>query len=273
MTDLIMVGLLATDLPTTSLCNVQNNFQNYLLHGQIDIQPSIIGTEKVPVVTRLAIYRDAYQARLLESLASNYPALKTYLGFEEFQKIGCAYTNAHPSLYRSIRWFGNELTNYLTHYYDNQYPYLAELAEFEWKMTLAFDAADTDVVKLEQMAVIPADTWANMRFTPHPSLQRMNFFWNVSSIWQSIMAEEEPESPVRNSAPTPWILWRNDYINRFYALSDDESWAIDGMKRGLTFGELCEGLCSFVSEEEVGMRAATLLKNWIQSGLLSEIRF
>jgi hypothetical protein len=43
------------------------------------------------------------------------------------------------------------------------------------------------------------------------------------------------------------------------------------MIQGLSFGELCEGLCQWVPVEEVGMRAATYLKNWIQKGMLSKL--
>jgi hypothetical protein len=38
-----------------------------------------------------------------------------------------------------------------------------------------------------------------------------------------------------------------------------------------SFGDICEGLCQWVSEEEAGQRAASLLKTWIQLGLLAEV--
>lgn len=62
-------------------------------------------------------------------------------------------------------------------------------------------------------------------------------------------------------------------MNRFYSLEQDEAWAIDSMLKELTFGELCEGLCQWHHEDTVGMKAATLLKNWIQAGLISEIKY
>jgi len=256
----------------TDLQDLQSRFQNFLLSGQNDISQFIVATEKVPITTRLGIYKNAYQARLIEALASNYPCLKVCLGDDEFQKIACDYIQSHPSSFRSIRWFGDELALYLLQLEDKKYLYLAELAEFEWKMTLTFDAAERELLTIEQMAAIPPDSWGDMLMIPQPSLQRMNFFWNVVSIWQRIANEENSESPIKKSKPDPWILWRLDYVNRFYALSDDEAWAIDQMIAGVSFGKLCEGLCAFVDEQEVGMRAATLLKGWIQSGLLAEIK-
>jgi hypothetical protein len=256
----------------TDLHTLQNSFQNYLLSGHSDIYQSVVATSKIPIAMRLGIYREAYQARLLEALGNNYPCLKTYLGDEPFQKIGFDYLATHSSTFRSIRWFGDEFALYLSqHNSVSYYPFLAELAEFEWKMTLTFDAKDSHLFTMEEMAIVPHDAWNDMVIIAHPSLQRMNFNWTVTTLWQNITNKESLESPMKQSAPTPWVLWRRDYTNRFYAMSVDEAWAIDQVLSGATFGKLCEGLCSFIAEQDVGMRAASLLKSWIQSGLLTGI--
>lgn len=257
----------------TDLHCLQDRLQNYLLNGQIDIQTSIVASDKVPVAKRLSIYGDAYRLRLLEALASNYPIFKRHVGEDAYQKIGENYINKHPSCYRSIRWFGDKFAEYLAGDETNNHPYLAELAQFEWHMTLAFDAADAKVVSLEDMATIPAESWATMQFLPHPSVHRLNFFWNVVPLWQAL-ANDQPftEKLVNNSKQLPWVVWRNGYTIRFYALSEDEAWALDALLQGLSFSELCAGLCEWIEEQDVGMRAASLLKNWIQSGLLAEIK-
>ncbi|ARG98123.1 HvfC/BufC N-terminal domain-containing protein [Legionella micdadei] len=252
-----------TDLPS-----LQNQFQAYLLKGQAEIGQSIVSTEKVPTAQRLAIYLDSYHYRLLEALGSNFPILENYLGREEFYKLGENYIANHPSPYRSIRWYGDRFADYLK---EHREPYLAELAEFEWKMTLSFDAADDAVLQIEQMAVIPQNTWPDIRFKPHASLQRMDFAWNTVKIWEAVANNQSPEAPTKNSSIMHWVLWRNEYINRFYSLGKDEAWALDALIKGSTFSELCEGLCEWLDESEVGMRAASLLKGWIQSGLLAEI--
>ena len=255
----------------TSLHKLQNAFQNYLLTGHNTLGESIVATDKVPVATRLAIYKVAYECRLLEALANNYPCLKTFLGADEFQKIGKSYIKIHPSTFRSIRWFGEDLSVFLKKSTDSQASCLAELAELEWNMSLAFDAADKDVFRMEQMAAIAPEAWGDMVMVAQPSLQRMDFYWNVVSIWQQLVSNETPEAPVKNTPASSWMLWRMDYVTRYYALSAEEAWAVDKMKQGMTFGELCEGLCQFVDEQEVGMRAASFLKGWIQSGLLAGI--
>jgi hypothetical protein len=258
----------------SELFNLQDEFQHYLLQGDNDFSKHIISTEKISIETRLNIYRNAYRARLVEALTSNYPILYAYLGHENFERIVNDYINQFPSHYRSIRWFGDQLSHFLTEHPETKaLPYLAELAQFEWIQTLVFDAADHPILQIETVAHIPPESWMNMRFIPHPSVHRINFTWNIVQIWQAFSDQQKVDEPVKHSAPIPWILWRRDLINRFYSLTTEESWAIDAVLQHLTFGELCEGLCQWFNEEDAGIQAASLLKGWIQSGLLADVTF
>ncbi len=256
----------------TELTQVQDQFQKFIFSGQSEITDSIVQTDRVSIDTRLGIYRDAYKLRLIESLTFTFPAVHAYLGTEAFQKVCSSYIDVHPSSYRSIRWYGDVLAEFLFNYYDKQYSFLAELADFEWKMTLAFDAADEEVLHIADMANVPPESWADMQFTLHSSVQRLNYFWNAIPLWQTLINDQELPELQNNSVATSWILWRSpDYIIQFYSLSEEEAWALDAIIQGLSFGQLCEGLCQWINAEEVGMRAASYLKNWIQNGMVSEL--
>lgn len=252
---------------------LQQDFQNYLCSGYPEIEEAIVDTKSVSAQTRLQIYRNAYQSRLEEALASNFPYLKIYLGDEAFHQMSMEYMASHPSIYRSIRWYGDELADFLVHYYDEEFHFLVELAQFEWNMTIAFDAQDASVFELAQMSVISAESWGDMVLKAHPSLSLMNFLWNVITLWEALANDQELQEMSKSSVASPWVLWRHAYLNRFYLLPDDEAWAMDTMLEGRTFGELCEGLCQWHDEEAVGLRAASLLKSWIQSGLITDISF
>ena len=91
------------------------------------------------------------------------------------------------------------------------------------------------------------------------------------SNWQAITDELAPTKPQQNTSDVGWILWRKALMNQFSSLSADELWAIDAMINGLTFGEICEGLCQWIDESDAGMRAASLLKGWITEGLITNV--
>ena len=251
---------------------LQNQFQDYLLNSNPNFQNSIVNTKKVPAETRLAIYNNAYRSRLVDALAANYPVLQTYLGCEQFEALGQAYLSANPSSFRSIRWFGDQLVNFLKEHSDYKaFPVLAELAQFEWTLTLVFDAWDSTVLQMEEMGNIPSNAWVNMRLQAHPSLHRLTLSWNVIHIWQAISDDKTLPDPIENSVPIHWVLWRKELTNHFCSLREDEAWAIDAILNGSTFSEICEGLCQWIDEEEVGLRAASFLKGWISEGLITKV--
>ncbi len=71
------------------------------------------GTTRVPASTRLAIYANAYRARLSEGLESNFPVLAKLMGVSEFRGLAHRYIEGHESRHRSIRWYGDRLAQFL----------------------------------------------------------------------------------------------------------------------------------------------------------------
>ena len=256
----------------TTLLNLEHKFQNYLLDSSQDIFHHVMGTTKVPTDIRRAIYGHAYQARLHEALVASYPVLEQYLGSDPFEELSYAFIEHHPSNYRSIRWFGDTLAEFIQEQSQyREYIYLSELAAFEWTLALVFDAACHDILELKDMQHVPPNAWANMRLRVHPSIHRLSLSWNVVQLWQTINDNSPMIEPCKSPSNVAWILWRKDLTTHFSSLPVDEAFAIDAIIKGSTFGEVCEGLCQWVNEEDAGIRAASLLKGWITAGLITEI--
>ncbi|RMX20907.1 DUF2063 domain-containing protein [Legionella jordanis] len=255
------------------LGRLQESFQAYLMTGEkFALSQAIVDSGMITVAKRLDIYRDAYRSRLIECLSSNYPVCRQYFGDEQFLQLAHSYIDAYPSFFRSIRWYGDCLSTHLAEYSSTQ-PHWVELAQFEWQLNLAFDATDASVLSIDHMTAIQPEHWAEMTFSPHPSLHLLKFAWNTVAIWQAIANNKQPEPVQKNNKSTTWVIWRHNYSSRFYCLAEDESWALNALVKGANFAEICAGLNEWMSEEEVGLRAASLLKGWIQSGLLSRVTF
>ncbi len=85
---------------------MQQELQRHLLGENSAIIAAIVDAPPLPAADRLAIYRNAYQVRLIEALDDTYPMLHALLGDEVFVALGEAFVAAHPSVHRSIRWYG-----------------------------------------------------------------------------------------------------------------------------------------------------------------------
>jgi hypothetical protein len=254
------------------LHGLQADFQSFLLRGDERMLDRVIGNAKVSAPRRLAIYYDAYRLRLLEALDSNYPVLHAWMGDDEFEKLGLAYLEAHPSTHFSIRYFGHRLCEYLASaetYRDK--PYLGEMAALEWAMSEAFDAPDSPGVDLDAMATIPPEAWPEMRLALHASVHRLDLRWNVPAVWKAIKEDQAPEEPSASEWPQPWLVWRQDLKIFFRSLSVDEAWAIDAARAYEPFASICEGLVEWIDAQNVALHAAGLLKRWMIDGMIVNI--
>ena len=258
----------------SELKNLQSAFQEYLLHPeQQSILMHIAHSGQVSADARLAVYRDAYRSRLAGSLIVNFPFLYRYMGEDAFKSMALDYIESHPSFFRSIRWYGNELPAFLSdsELYRAQ-DYLFDMARLDWMMTLVFDAPDANCIDVEWVQMIPREAWPEMKITFHPSVHRVDFRWNVVESWQAAMTDEALLPLVKYENPIRWLFWRRELVNQFRSLADDEAWFIDQAKKGESFAEMCEGLCQWHAEGAAGMRAASILKGLIVSGAVSDVR-
>jgi hypothetical protein len=251
------------------LRELQQDMQRYLLGKGSAVSAAIVDAPPLPAVERLAIYRNAYQVRLIDALHDTYPILHGLLGDEAWLALGRAYVAAHPSVFRSIRWYGGELADFLARcppFGDE--PILAEVALLEWTLAEVFDAQDAKGLQRAALAAVAPSAWGDLTFQFHPSLRRLEFSWNTAAVWKAMSADETPPRPELGVAPVPWLLWRQNLQNYFRSMSGAESAALDAALRGRSFGEICEDLSVLLPDDEIPAAAAGLLGTWADSGIL-----
>jgi hypothetical protein len=253
----------------TALAHLQRDFQDYLLRGAGAVETHLVGTARVPVATRLGVYAGAYRSRLIDALAHNFPALAKLLGETDFHTLASDYILAHDSPFFSIRYYGDALPRFLATREDyTGAPVLAELAQWEWAMGCVFDAADATPLAHETLARIPAQQWAQLRFSWHPSVRRLTLGWNVPQLWQALTTGGERPALSLAAKPLQWLLWREELTSYFRSLPQAEAAALDAARSGWPFAELCELLCDELGESEAPAQAAVLLRGWVASGLI-----
>jgi hypothetical protein len=251
------------------LRDLQRDLQQFVLGSPSAIMDTLVDAPPWPAADRLGIYRHAYEERLLESLDDTYPKLRAALGDEDFAALGRAFIAAHPSVQRSIRWYGRELAAVLanTAPYDEQ-PILAELASLEWTLSEVFDAADATPLTRAALSEVPPEDWSGLRFGFHPSLRRLTLSWNTPAVWSALGSDGVPPNPERLAAPETWLLWRRDLKNYFRSMTAAEAAALDAAIAGRDFGELCAELCEWLPAGEIPLAAANFLAAWTDGGLI-----
>jgi hypothetical protein len=195
----------------SALRRLQEDFQRYVLARAGPVVQEIVDDATLGACARLEIYADAYRLRLLEALETDFTALHAFLGDEAFEALGRAYIERHASAHFSLRHYGRRMAEFLRttpSYCENTL--LGELAAFDWALTAAFDAADSPVVAVEEMAAVPADEWPRLSFAPHPSVIRLDLKWNAPAIWKAADGKQALPAPERAAHPIGWVVWRQN---------------------------------------------------------------
>ena len=192
----------------------QREFEAYLLGSEPTANPalysSLLGSPALSAEQGLAIYHNAYRARLLEALRGDYPTLHGWLGDAEFDALAGAYIAAHPSRHFSLRWLGAELASFIDSYLvPQQAAALAELARLEWAFGLAFDAAEGVPLSLEQMASLAAEDWPALQVRLLPSVQWQLCRYNSLALWRAHKAQDAFPGSTALEQPQVCLIWRD----------------------------------------------------------------
>jgi hypothetical protein len=263
------------------LAKIQADFQAYLLGDDnlindkgVAFKNQIIDDAKVGVNKRLGIYYDAYRFRIIEALATAYPKQHVMLGDTLFDQTARSFIDQFPSTYHNMRWVGGHMQTHLKNTLP-QHPIAAEMAAFEWALGLAFDAEDAPILGLQDLAAVPPENWAALKFSFHPSLQVLSLQWNVVQIWNALEIEQPP--PAIAKTDESCLVWRqgtsleSGLNSHFRSLDAAEYAAIQQLIAGASFGDLCEKLQENASEEEATMQAAQYLAGWLNEGIMTQL--
>ncbi len=180
---------------------------------------------KLSAQQALGVYANGYQVRLIDSLLETYGCVFTCLGAESFTKIAKEYIQIHPSRSYSLSHYGEHFPIFLKNHPSLQdFPFLPDLAQFEWEFCELFhaklDTADAlDLAKTDQRDF-------NLKYVSH--LRLFQFSYAVLDLWNAVQ-KEAAEMP-KWDHPQCLILYRAGTDLRLRELSLTEYYFLHFLK-------------------------------------------
>lgn len=229
---------------------------------------------KVDSDTGLAIYANAYAARLREALEADHPCLSRYLGDDLWTRLCSGYIEDHPSRVRSLRFFGAQVPHWLaSHAPFSEHPEVAALAAFERELMDVFDAADAPRVDWSSMQAIQTQDWPYLHFDFHPGVRVFSSRSIAVEIWRALKEDRDPPG-ARHGEEFLHLMWRDaERITRFRPLEDAEQPALQVcLREGGNFSALCERIALGRDAQLVPVLAVSILRRWFDEGLIRGIR-
>ncbi|RZA02993.1 MAG: DUF2063 domain-containing protein [Moraxellaceae bacterium] len=259
-------------MTSLSLTDLQTALQQYLLNQKNNIDAFTTETQNFSRDERLGIYHTAYRLRLIDTLRHDFPALELSIGDDIFSNVMSEFIAYHPSQHPSLRWFGAALPKFLKAHPIAQHQIeIYELAEFEWAQAMAFDAQDAMCSCLDDARSLQPTQWLSLRLEFHPSLQQLSLISNAPDIWHSLINDNIKIETHMNTESVHWLIWRHELQVLYRSIDETEHWCLDTFLNNKNFSDICEGLCTWLSADQVPQKAAQYLQSWLQNGLVSKI--
>jgi len=256
-------------MSTPTLAQWQAGFKQYLFSGANEavFAGQVASSNAINAIQRLDIYRNAYYIRLQEALAHDFPVLLAFMGEGDFGREMAAYIKACPSTSPSLRYIGKRLPDYLSR---QGKPQLADLARLEWAVLKAFDAADADILTVNDMAHIPAGSWQCLHLELHPSVSLLEVSRHVVDVWMA-HHRERPLPVQHNDETVALLVWRGVNGPGLHKLSSECRLLIADLDEGLSFAQACERLACHMLPDDVAQTAARCLLELLQGGCFSRL--
>lgn len=223
-------------------------------------------------VERIAIYRRMFVLRMTESMAIDYPAVKRFLGEEEFDRVILEdYVRLYPSRSYTLNHLGRHFPEFLRASNMPEKDFLSELASLELAVTNNLEAEEKPLLTQEKISSVPAERWESVRLIPIAAMQLMTFDHNVCAYLDAVTAETPVPAPAQRR--TFAVIYRNNYRAYWEELHEQQFILLSSLAEGTSVGESIAQLVERFpgSETELWHNLFHWFNDWVRSGLFSDI--
>jgi hypothetical protein len=223
---------------------------------------------------RLAVYANAYYARLLECMREEFPVLRHALGEELFDAFAAGYLQAYPSRSYTLFQLGAQFPRYLAETRpvrdegedpgNGDWPdFLIDLATLERTFNEVFDGPGTEgesSLDVSRLAALSPEQLLAARMVGVPCLRLLALRYPVHHYFTAVRRKEDPELP--GPAETYLAVTRQDYVVRHFGLSRPAYEILLALLAGCPVGETIRQAVEAAGPDSDGLAAK--LREWFQ---------
>jgi hypothetical protein len=189
----------------------------------------ILPSRTLTPAERVSIYHGMYLLRMEEALASDYGALKHFLGDDGFFELVRGYVQAHPSRSYTLNRLGDHLPGYVhTATGLPRREFCHDLARLELAVSQVFDAEETPCLTEAEVAAVAPEEWERARLRTVAAFRLLSFRYPVNAYLESVRNEDHDHHP-RAKAKDTWVavyrrdfaVWRHDLTRPAHDLLAD----------------------------------------------------
>jgi hypothetical protein len=258
--------------------------------GHIDVGPDeaetvVTRSRALTALERLAIYGNAYYARLLECLREEFPVLAHAFGEEVFDAFAVGYLQQYPSRSYTLFQLGVNFPRYLAETRPEggggeglpaDWPdFLIDLATLERTFNEVFDGPGMEGERLldaDRLRALSPERLLEARLVGVPCLRLLVLRYPVHKYFTAVRRYEGPDPP--GPAETHLAVTRRRYAVRHYELSRPAYQLLNALLTGESVGQaICRAVEAAGSDlTRLESDLLTWFHDWAAEGFFQAVR-
>ena len=219
---------------------------------------------------RVEVYHGMYLLRMVEALEGDYPAIRHFLGEDEFPDLVRAYVQRYPSRSYTLNRLGDQLPRFFLDEPARPHAaFLHDLARAELAVTEAFDEEESRVLDAEALRAVPEEAWADARLQPIKALRLLALRHAVVAHLDAAKHGHAASRPRRRSSFL--AVYRRDYSVLRLELGAAEHALLAALAAGTPLGVAIANAALRLRESRREDTVFRWFRSWIAEGLFSSI--
>ena len=188
----------------------------------------------------LAVYRNAYRARLIDALRDTYERTARWIGDDAFHQAAAHHVISYPPTSWTLDKVGEGFAQTLCELFAED-PEVPELAWLEWTMLRCFVAADAQPMNVAEFAAATASfdeiDWAVLRLEFLHGTCQAKVAHDIGALWRALGQEDAGSPDYSLSALAYCVVWREGFKPVFMQVDAVEGQALALMLGGASYGQ------------------------------------
>jgi len=255
-----------------------------------DLDHVVLPSRALSSAERLAIYGDAYYARLLDCLRNFFPALSVALGEDLLNEFAFGYLQRYPPRSYTL----NRLADHFVRYLEETRPdapsldedesadtgtvswpdLMIDLARLEWNIEQVFDGEGverSEVLSPRDLLAIPADRWAEVRLVPAVCLRLLEFKYPVNDYYTALRRQAVVDLP--EPRPTYVALNRRQFVVRRMELTQKQYRLLGLVIEGRPIGQAIETVAASIDDlDQFAIDLQRWFHDWSAAGFFVTVQ-
>jgi len=259
--------------------------QNVIPVGSGNLTQVVVSSRNISSQTRLAIYNNAYFARLIECLGAEFPTVRQIVGDDPFAGFVVSYLQSSPPASYTLGDLGGGFPGSLRRTRPDRETesstpdwadFLIELATLERAYAEVFDGPGEErdaALSLAALQQVPAERWPDVRLRFSRSFRQFHFQFPVHEVISKIRRGDPVEAPVPED--TFLVVHRRQYVVRRFAVLPVQFHLLGELRAGVSLANALESALSSGPEdpEFSPVSLQSWFQSWTAAGLLTGIEF